>query len=230
MSNVAAGDRQTYLNTRDRFDRQSVAEEYARRKNAPSHRNRREWSCIERALQDLPAGSSVLDLPCGTGRLEPLLRKKGYRVTGADYSAHMIRAAEGAYLQQSGQTALPADVRFLRQDVMATDFADRDFDAVICNRLLHHYPTADVRRDVLRELARISRGVVVISYFTNFAFSAMRFHLKYKLRRQVPTDRVPIWYRELERDITAAGLVRTGTWPVRFGLSPQTYLRLEKTG
>ncbi len=220
--------RQAYLDTRERFDRQAVARKYAGRKNVATARNRREWKCIERALRGLPPGAAVLDLPCGTGRLERLLQEAGYRVTGADYSEHMLEVAEQAYLQEAGLEELPAGIRFVQQDVMATDFADGTFDAVVCNRLLHHYPAPEVRRDVLRELARVSRGLVVISYFSNAAFSAFRFHLKSRLLRREPTDRIPIWYRELQRDIAAAGLRRTGTYPVRFGLSPQTYLRLEK--
>lgn len=221
-------DRQSYIDTRERFDQEPVAREYGKRKNAPTARNLREWQCIEQALHDLRTGASVLDLPCGTGRLERPLQEKGYRVTGADWSGHMLKVAEQAYLQETGQGRLPEEVRFTRQDVMGTDFDDGAFDAVISNRLFHHYPSAGLRRDALRELARVSRGIVVISYFTNFAFSALRFHLKAALLRRHPTDRIPIWYRELERDIVAAGLRRTGTYPVRLGLSPQTYLRLEK--
>jgi hypothetical protein len=47
--------------------------------------------------------------------------------------------------------------------------------------------------------------------------------------RRTPTDRVPIWFSALESDLDQAGLVVVSKYPVRYGLSPQTYLRL-RTG
>jgi ubiquinone/menaquinone biosynthesis C-methylase UbiE len=214
--------------TRSRFDRPEVAREYRARKNVLTPRNLREWQCMEKALHGIGAGAAVLDLPCGSGRLEPLLEAKGYRVTAADFSGHMLQQAVDAYLASSGRRELPPEVRFLQRDVMQTGFADGEFDAVICNRLLHHFPTPGLRRQALTELARITKGVVVISYFSNFALSALRFHLKNRLANRHPTDRIPIWFSTLEQDLAAAGLRCTGTFPVRLGLSPQTYLRLEK--
>ncbi len=38
------------------------------------------------AFLGLPEGSLVLDLPCGWGRLQPALERKGYRVVGGDLS------------------------------------------------------------------------------------------------------------------------------------------------
>ena len=180
----------------------------------------------------MPAGAHVLDLPCGTGRLEPLLAAKGFhaakgfQVTAADYSEHMIEQATAAYLSSSGYEQLPEHIRFVRQDVMHTDSADGAFDAVICNRLLHHYRTPELRRRALRELARVTKGVLVVSYFSNFAVSALKFHVTNRLKGRTPTDRIPIPFRVLQQDLDDVGLRCTGTFPVRNGLSPQTYLRL----
>ena len=223
-----ANEQAYYKDTCQRFDRAEVATEYRARKNVFTARNRREWQCIEKALTGVPSGAAVLDLPCGSGRLEPLLEKRGYRVTAADYSGHMVATAKAAYLETANLPELPEQMRFIQQDVMHMSFADGEFDAVICNRLLHHYPTAGLRQQALRECKRVSKGVVVISYFNNFALSALRFHLKNRLKSRTPTDRIPIWFREMKADLDAVGLRCTGTFPVRYGLSPQTYLRLEK--
>jgi ubiquinone/menaquinone biosynthesis C-methylase UbiE len=221
-------DAKYYVQTRNRFDRRGTAVEYAKRKNTNTRRNRREWQCIEKALRGIPSGASVLDLPCGTGRLASLLEPKGYRITEADYSQHMIDVAIEAYLEKMGLDELPEHIQFVQTDVMNTEFEDGEFDAVVCNRLLHHFPTPALRQEALSELARISKGVLVISYFTNFAVSALRFHMKNKIKGRTPTDRIPIWFSELEQDLQACSLRCVGTYPVRFGLSPQTYLRLEK--
>jgi ubiquinone/menaquinone biosynthesis C-methylase UbiE len=47
------------------------------------------------AGKNLPDGARVLDLCCGTGQLAKILVEKGYRVTGIDGSAEMLRHAEG---------------------------------------------------------------------------------------------------------------------------------------
>ena len=44
-------------------------------------------------LRDLPPGSALLDLCCGTGQLAAVLSGKGYAVTGVDGSAGMIEIA-----------------------------------------------------------------------------------------------------------------------------------------
>jgi SAM-dependent methyltransferase len=141
----------------------------------------------------------------------------------------MLATACQHYLAVCGISADACDVVFVRQDVMATGFDDDSFDAVICNRLLHHYPSPDLRRRALAELRRISRGVVLVSYFSNRALSAIRFHVGKALQGRTPTDRVPIWFSALESDLDQAGLVVVSKYPVRYGLSPQTYLRL-RTG
>ena len=44
-------------------------------------------------LRQLPAGASILDLCCGTGQMAQTLTALGYRVTGLDGSAEMLRFA-----------------------------------------------------------------------------------------------------------------------------------------
>ena len=74
---------------------------------------------------DLPAGASVLDVGCGTGRHAVELAKRGHAVTGIDLSSAMLAQAAAA-AQAAG-----VDVEWLQRD--ATDFVlDRSFDAAIC--------------------------------------------------------------------------------------------------
>lgn len=42
----------------------------------------------------LPAGSTILDVPCGQGRHAHPLAEAGYKVDGLDYSAHLIEKAK----------------------------------------------------------------------------------------------------------------------------------------
>ncbi|KAA3634670.1 MAG: class I SAM-dependent methyltransferase [Proteobacteria bacterium] len=220
--------RDSYIDTRERFNDESVARDYVVKKNSLSGgKNRREMACIVAALEGLPAGSRVLDLPCGSGRLEEMLVDRGFDVVAADYSVPMIEAARAYHAD--GVLADPAKsdrLRFEQQDIMNTTFDDDSFDAVICNRLLHHYPEFETRRRVLAELARVCRDRLIVSYYDNFALSALRFHLGNRLRRVRPVDRIPIWSSEFRRDYESLGLRSRRKLPVRFGVSPQTYLVL----
>ena len=221
----------TYDNVRERFDDPQVALDYLRKKgHLEGSKNRREMACIIQGIEGLPEKSKVLDLPCGAGRLLPMMLDKGFEVVASDYSQEMINASEGFYHDQFKSTPeKSARLSFIQQDILKTTFADNSFDAVICNRLLHHYPEAQLRRSVLAELLRITRpdGRLIVSYFSNFALSALRFHLKNKLKGISPPGRIPIWHSVFEDDYQAAGWKCTAQYPVRHGVSPQTYLKLE---
>jgi ubiquinone/menaquinone biosynthesis C-methylase UbiE len=126
----------------------------------------------------------------------------------------------------AGARGLAAITGFLVEDVLATSFADDTFDAVICNRLFHHFFEPEIRVRALRELARISRGPIVISFFCSESISSTAFLLKNQLRRTPATDRVPIPFRAISADIAEAGLKveqRIATKPL---LGKQCYLKL----
>jgi SAM-dependent methyltransferase len=224
-------DYSSYRDTRRRFDDRAIASAYVSKKNVSTRKNRLEMQCIEQALEGLDSNSLVLDLPCGSGRLEPMFLQKGFHVVAADFSRPMLDVAK-QYVEtipESSRSASPA-LFFSQQDILNTGFKDDTFDAVVCNRLFHHYPEPDLRRAVLRELKRICKGRIIVSYYSNFALSALRFHLSARLRRETPLDRVPIWHSVFEADIESAGLRCEKQFPVRFGVSPQTYLRLVPHG
>ncbi|GJL81409.1 MAG: hypothetical protein DHS20C01_10430 [marine bacterium B5-7] len=229
----------SYIGTRERFNNETVAREYVLKKNTlNSSKNRREMARIIEGLEGLAAGSRVLDLPCGSGRLEPMLLEKGYRVVAADYSQPMIEVAT-VYLDDitikpgiessshgDPHSPAPAEIVFEQQDVLNTTFEDNAFDAIICNRLLHHYPEAATRRAVLAELRRICRDRLIVSYYDNYALSALKFHLMNRLKGITPNDRIPIAGQVFQADYQASGFTCIKTLPVRYGISPQTYLVL----
>lgn len=219
-----------HVSTRERFDTEQVASRYAQGKNLRvTSKNRREMQCIEAALADIPSDSRVLDLPTGTGRLLPMLLGRGYRVLAGDYSEHMLNEAR-RHCEAVAPDALAAGdrIEFSKLDVMQTGLPDNAVDVVICNRLIHHYPTSELRRQALAELGRVASRRLIVSYFSNVALSAARFHLKNRLLNRKPNDRIPIWPSVMAADVRAAGLEVCRTLPVRFGLSPQTYLVLER--
>lgn len=220
----------SYSQTKARFDTATEAARYAKRHGGHS-RDRREQGCIAAALRacNLPQGAAVLDLPCGAGRLAPMLVDMGYQLTEADNSPHMVDQARLAWLSAAGNDTQRLErCKFEVQDVMKTTFADRQFDAVICNRLLHHFVEANNRMRALTELARISKGPVIVSFFNAFALDAVKFKLKHALSGKVPNDRVPIPMGEFTEDAKKAGLRVDQSYPTRWGISPQWYVLLRR--
>jgi SAM-dependent methyltransferase len=130
-------------------------------------RHEAEMRLIERAFQLVPTGS-VLDAPCGGGRVGFWLAQHGYRVTAADMSESMLKITR----ENAARESLPIDVQ--RQDVEHLDFAAHTFDAVISFRLFHHFPNADIRARVVAELCRVSRRHVLLSYYHPWSPTALK--------------------------------------------------------
>jgi SAM-dependent methyltransferase len=96
------------------------------------------------ALLGLPAGSRVLDLPCGWGRLHPHLRARGLEVVGGDLSPMNL-----ARHQAEHPTPL------VRLDFRALPFQDARVDGVFCAYTSWGYFATD--RENLRQLGEFAR-------------------------------------------------------------------------
>jgi SAM-dependent methyltransferase len=149
---------------------------------------------LRAVLSDVPAGGTVLDAPCGTGILTRLFASLGLRVTSLDISAAM--------LEVSGERA-PGQAH-VRADVERLPFAAGAFDAVVCNRFLMHLPE-DVRPAVLRELARVSRGPVVVTLCHPYTLKSFTRALRRTLGMRAPR-RSRLGMADIRREAEAAGL------------------------
>jgi SAM-dependent methyltransferase len=109
------------------------------------------------ALGPLHEGMSVLDVPCGHGRLAVRLAQRGLAVTGVDVTERFIEVArvqaEAAGLDVALQVG---DMRRLP--------VDGPYDAVICWFTSFGYFDDDENRAVLCELRRVLRpgGVLLV--------------------------------------------------------------------
>jgi SAM-dependent methyltransferase len=87
----------------------------------PEH-SEREADFIARTLA-APPGADLLDVPCGGGRLSLALGRRGYRMTGVDWSSDFLshaRAADGA-----------ASIAWERRDMRDLPWRSR-FDGAFC--------------------------------------------------------------------------------------------------
>lgn len=165
-------------------------------------RHRREERCVAAALAELPAGGRVLDLPCGTGRMFPLLTSLGFDVVGADLSTSMLEVARDDAERPAGSGRV---LEIREVDVFDTPFEDGEFDAVLCNRFLHHLEDSERRVAALRELRRVSRGPVVASFFCSQSYDGLRARMKHR-RSEHRSDRHSIRFDAFRRDLAASGL------------------------
>ena len=124
---------------RDRFQSES----------AKQRRDHNTQQAILRALREPGTIQSVLDLPCGTGRLTQLLIEGGFQYTGADQSEAMLTVAREKFSDLPGANLVTADASHLQ-------FADNSFDCVVCVRFLNLFPS-EMRKPMLREMRRVSR-------------------------------------------------------------------------
>ena len=148
---------------------------------------RAELRVLSRLLRRFPPGGVLLDVPCGNGRLAPFLRGLGPRVLiGVDGSAAMAGEGRAEYeLTMAG-------------DASRLPLRDATADLVVCMRLLHHFREAADRRAILAELCRVSRGLVVVTYYARRTLEG--------LRRRRASARVGLRRREFEDDLRASGL------------------------
>jgi ubiquinone/menaquinone biosynthesis C-methylase UbiE len=145
--------------TADQRQAQRVVRHYSRL--APAYDRR--WDRYSRGslgklveLLPLRGDERILDIACGTGRLEGLLRQRhpGLDITGIDLSPHMIEVARGR---------LPEDshTRWHHGTLDTVELPPASFDVVTCNNAFHLFPG---QQQALEKMAGLTRpgGVVAI--------------------------------------------------------------------
>ena len=105
-----------------------------------------------------PVGSHVLDAGCGVGAHTRRLARRGFRVTGIDFSEHVIPQAE----ENIRAAGLQDSVTVQRDDLTALSFDDDAFDGVMAWGVLMHVPAVDKALD---EITRVCKpgGKLLIS-------------------------------------------------------------------
>lgn len=166
-------------------------------------------------LSAFPRGGHILDCPSGTGRVMQFFLDAGFRVTAADCSAHMVDRCRENMTSDFPRLADRMDFRI--EDVASLRFPDRSFDGVVCNRLFHHYDDAGIRIKVLLELARVTRGLVAVSFSNSFSASMLRNKLRSKQINSITEAQLSSEFEEAGMDVV---LVQ----PVLWGLSRMWYM------
>ncbi len=99
------------------------------------------WRRETVATLELPPGSLVLDLACGTGDLCRVLASSGHPAIGVDLSAGMLRAAT-------------CDAPLVRADTLVLPVRDGSIDGIVCGFALRNFVELE---PFFEECARVLR-------------------------------------------------------------------------
>lgn len=177
-----------------RYERQGRSRAYAARS---PRRQSRELELLARVWPGRP-GESVLDVPCGTGRLLPFLRRRGHGVLWADGALAMLRQAR----DRNGDR-----VPSLQAHALALPLADRSVDGIVQFRFLHHLPP-QAARAALTEACRVARRFVVLTFFHPCSAHHLQRRLRGLLTRRAAA-RHALTLGRLDRWCRAHGFRRT---------------------
>jgi ubiquinone/menaquinone biosynthesis C-methylase UbiE len=150
------------------------------------HKHHAEMRLIDRAFALVPKTHSVLDTPCGGGRVLLHLAQKGYTVSGADLSESMLAIAR----ENASQAGVSCTVE--RQDLEKLSYPNGRFDTVVCFRLFHHFPNPEIRERVVGELCRVAAKSVALSYFSPYSVQSLRRKLSGTDRDRFATPLVEV--------------------------------------
>lgn len=146
-----------------------------------------------------------LDVPCGAGRMADELPQP---VVLVDRDPAMVAAAPATRPRACASAA-------------ALPFADAAFAGALCHRLLQHIPTAVERIDILCELARVTQGPIVVSFFDSCSLQ----HARRTVRRffgKTRSGRAAVTRRRFAAELAAAGLAPVAMLALRRFVSEQT--------
>jgi SAM-dependent methyltransferase len=165
--------------------------------------NRREQAMARKALRLAGNPTSVLDLPCGTGRFWGLLAEKpGRTLYAADYSRHMLRV---------GKEMRPQDItrriHLFQCSAFAIPWPDNAVESVFSMRLVHHIGRSEDRIILFREFGRVAADTVCLSLWVGGNVQARRRRrLESRRKEERYQNRFVLSRSQVEAEFREAGL------------------------
>lgn len=132
------------------------------------------YNLIIRSLGQSLQGK-ILDIGAGNGVLAVKLAQQfpSVRVTGMDYWGQDWEYAKSV-CQENARVGVVADqVRFVKGDAAALDFANAEFDAIVSNLTFHEVKSAANKADVVKEALRVLKpggAFAFVDYFYESRF------------------------------------------------------------
>lgn len=205
----------TYDGFKERYGTADDAATYRDQRFARSRRwqwiDAREQEVVRRFLAGLGEGAWVLDVPCGTGRLAPLVAEAGCRYVGADVALPMLELAH---------QSLGASASLTAADALDLPLGAGAVDAVMSVRLFHRITEREGRVAMLREMARVSSGPILTTYYLSGNLRGLKKRLAGKF--------AGLSLAAIREDARQAELAITAIEPLGRWTHQQCFIRFEK--
>jgi SAM-dependent methyltransferase len=146
---------------------------------------------IEKILQSITKGCSVLDAGCGDGYLLANLTDKCSMMTGVDVSSTAL---------QKARKRLGENVLLIQSFIENLPFADDSFDAVVSAHTLEHVKDLDKAVSELKRVA--AKSLVILVPRQEYLPYTEDYHLHFFPTEQDLLDRVGIKGARCERYLT----------------------------
>ena len=137
-----------------------------------------EYGVIAKCFRIAGPQDLLLDMPSGAGRLFEAYRPHAKRFISMDVSHEMLK-----FVRENLTDHPPA---LGVGSAFHLPLRDRSVDCVFSARLFHHVPDSHEREQYLRELCRVSRGWVVLTYFHTWSFKNVLRRIRRPFNRKKP--------------------------------------------
>lgn len=114
----------------------------------------------------IPAGSSCMDIACGTGALVFMMKDHCSRVTGVDMDQLKIRAAANR-VERKGLDHLHFAVK---DAANLSDTPDAEYDFCTLSMAIHQFQP-DIRESIIREALRVGKTLIIADYASPLPFN-----------------------------------------------------------
>jgi ubiquinone/menaquinone biosynthesis C-methylase UbiE len=139
----------------------------------------REFNLLNRMLRSQGRCKILLDLPCGGGRLSPPMAPHTDLLVEADVGLGQLRYGRVHGLVSTRQAWVGASG-------FRIPLRDEGVDGTVCVRLNHHLPTQTEREQLVRELLRVSKRFVIMSFFDYYSMKNTLRRLSRPFNRKSP--------------------------------------------
>jgi len=119
---------------------------------------KREYQILKHLLGSQKHCATMLEIPCGGGRISPQLVPATDLLIQADVGL-------GQILYGMSREKLNIPQIWMTASAFHIPLQNNSVDAAICIRLSHHLPTYQQREDLLAELLRVAKRYVVMTFF-----------------------------------------------------------------
>jgi ubiquinone/menaquinone biosynthesis C-methylase UbiE len=126
-------------------------------KSSRQKRTRRESRILDSLLSGFPKAESILDMPCGGGRLSPALANATNHIVEMDLSL-------GQLIYGRENSSVPIPRTWIRGSGFEIPLQDGSVEGAACIRLSHHLYSMEEKEKLLSELIRVTRSFVIFSF------------------------------------------------------------------